>query len=184
MPNFAIFDYIKKGNCIVPDVAKDMYILRLAHPYKQSWGLFEIEGADGPWPPPGVEILDRQLSWLLYSAKMYLPALVLALRDVGGEDGSKMEYLEALRRRLEVRLNNQRTDPYVLARVRETDGELIEGSYHWVLGYDRKLDWVAWASPDFFIYDDRREVFELTGEDLNRLPAVDLQIRGPEDCAC
>ena len=181
MSKFAFIEYVKKGDYLVPDVAENVSVIHLSDPYKQTWGLFEIVRADGPWPPEGVEPLDSGLSWLLYSAKMYLPALVLAMRDVEGEGGSKNDYLIALRSRLEFRLASQRTDAYILARVRESDGELREGSYHWVLGYDRKLDRVAWASPYYFVYDDRHEVFDLTETDLDRLPAVDLTIDGPDE---
>lgn len=167
-----IAEYSDVDGYLTPNLPPEASWSLLGDPYTQAWGLFDINIPDELWPSVEAVVADTELVGLIYSAKMYLPALVLAILEVAGHIGSKVEYLDSLKERLKFHLSNQRSAPYILARTRKTDGELIEGSWHWVLWYARASDRVHWASPYYCIYDDKSSCFDLSQQELESLPDV------------
>ena len=159
-----------------PDLPEGLAVDVFTDLVYEDWGLFEIRGPQEHWPLEKVVPVDEELGRLISSGKMYLPALVLSMRDLADYRGGTHEYLRALKERLGHRLSSQKADPYLLARVRESDGELLEGSWRWVVWYDRAEKRVYWISPYYFVYDDRASCFDLSQEELESLPGVKFSV--------
>lgn len=125
-------------------------------------------------------LVPQPLKRLLIAATGYLPALALSLLDSqndlsdAGRYDDKRFYLQTLAKNLTARLSSQESDCYILARVQSCFGELLKDSFHWLIGFDPRTARVEYISPDLYVYDEPSALFDVTEEQLARLPQVQL----------
>jgi hypothetical protein len=142
-----------------------------------------IIGCDLPEddPLPGnLHPVSPELDVLLWSCQGYPPALARARYQVrwrhrellrAGLPLDSDTFQRELATLLRHHLDSQPTAPYLLARcVRESLGYNVEGGYYWLVGFGRQEDRIWWVSKDYFVYDDDIEDFDVTREQLDRLP--------------
>jgi hypothetical protein len=116
-------------------------------------------------------VLDTELTQLLNCARLYPPAWVLAVNSATVEAQTSEDFSIILTSRLKEALARQRNEPYFMARANDTDGEIIEGLYYWIIGYDVKSKQVHYISTDFQNYRNNATCFELPEELVIGLPA-------------
>lgn len=158
-----------------PDRPDGVSFLLLADLPQVNWGLYQLDTNlnDGTeWSPP--DTVSEELEALLLSGMKYPPALALARGDIRRRFQdllpTKVEFASAYTAILRLRLSQQATAPFVLARcVREQLGYLTVGEWYWLLSVTGDPGITSWVSDDYFIYNDHAAYFELTERQLSSL---------------
>ncbi len=170
---------------------KENEVLTVALPDKVSWTLFAefwdlsplaiigLELPDGDPLPGNLCPVAPELAVLLGSAEDYPPALALArgglwqrYRELS-RDGLPLDsdtFQRELATLLRYHLDSQPNAPYMLAKAVCGSAYIQEGAYCWLVGFEPQENCVWWVSDDYHVYQDDIEVFDVTREQVSRLP--------------
>ncbi|MGE0496151.1 MAG: hypothetical protein AB7S38_43500 [Vulcanimicrobiota bacterium] len=174
---YALVPYRTEGDYQFPQFPEGVEGEFVAHPGDFDWGLFQLWGNVSSENLAGLRVLSHELTRLLVSSERYPPALVISLEEVADEKSGQESYLERLESRLRANLKKQKTDPYILCEALVNEGgDVAQGFFYWLVGYDPKCEHVQFVSPYNFIYDEPRRVFDIDDESLARLPIVDVSV--------
>jgi hypothetical protein len=162
-----------------------------------SWGLFVEFSDQSPWaiigcdmysdelylgePLPGnLHPVSPELQALLWSGEQYPPAPALARDQLwrrhrellrAGLPLDSHVFQRELATLLQRHLDSQPTAHYLLAKcVHESLGHNEEGGYYWLVGFERQENRTWWVSDDYFVYQSGTHAFDVTREQLDKLP--------------
>lgn len=166
---YVLADWVLSDEGARPDLPEGCSFLWIAGESRhQGYGLFDISGSElskSDHDRLESRKVPKSLGVLLDSCRVYPPALAATLREIKEWGGiSQSHFLAEFGRLLRIRLEQQPTKPFFLARSRVTEtGYREEGEFVWVVGYNpsRIGGEVNWVASDFQEYTNAIDTFDL-----------------------
>jgi hypothetical protein len=159
-----------------PDLPDDWGYLVLFGSTNNNWLIAECSIPEEDIEVPhNIEEVPDQLDALLYSGKLYPPALALTKEKFSSYDtvpDSRDECCKIIANTIESYLISQSEHPYFMAKAKEECliGGLFKDQYTWIVGFSKTENKVFWVTYDYFVYDSPVADFQIDIEKLERLP--------------
>lgn len=169
-------------NFFIIDNREDIEIDGLSNKYflaQPSWessiALFQCDYSENTQFPDNYERVDHYLHSLMYSARHFPPALAFAREKISDycrerNDYSKNTFIKKYAEFLKYYLDNQKNYPFFMSQSKSEEvGWMMPGYYYWIVGFNELEDQVYWISDDYFIYQDAKQEFDVSYDDLVKL---------------